>query len=282
VARHPAIVVRVLSWNLFHGRDFPPDRQLMTWRSRLLRTSEANATHVQLNRSLRDHFARLIASWDWQIALLQEVPPRWLRPLARASRAHAASALTSRNQLAFLRASLARWNPDLLASAEGGSNQLLVRAPGRLVEVRRLTLARMPERRRMLWARVELPAGRLTVANLHLSTGSEWRAAGELRLAVERTLEWAEGEPVILGGDFNLSPSGEAELFAWLRERAGLSGAGAPDAIDHLLVRGLGVRQRAQRLSPRARELTLDGRRLRLSDHAPVAGAFALHRDCGE
>ena len=26
----------VLSWNLFHGRDFPPDRALLTWRSRLL------------------------------------------------------------------------------------------------------------------------------------------------------------------------------------------------------------------------------------------------------
>ena len=31
--------LRVLSWNLFHGRDFPPDPALRTLRSRLLRTT---------------------------------------------------------------------------------------------------------------------------------------------------------------------------------------------------------------------------------------------------
>ena len=28
--------MRVLSWNLYHGRDFPPDPALFTLRSRLL------------------------------------------------------------------------------------------------------------------------------------------------------------------------------------------------------------------------------------------------------
>jgi endonuclease/exonuclease/phosphatase family metal-dependent hydrolase len=279
VARHPGIVVRALSWNLFHGRDYPPDPALLSWRSRLLRTSEANATHVQLNRSLREEFCHLLAGWEWQLALLQEVPPRWLRQLARASQADGASALTSRNQLSFLRSLLASWSPDLIASNEGGSNQLLVRPPGRVVEVRRLTLTRLPERRRMLWARVELPAARLAVANLHASQRHS-QAAAEIRLAAERALEWAEGDPLILGGDFNVSPRERGDVFAWLHER-GLSGATEPDAIDHLLARGLAAREPARRLPPEARELTFDGRRLRLSDHAPVVGAFALPENAG-
>ncbi len=53
----------------------------------------------------------------------------------------------------------------------------------------------------------------------------------------------------------------------------------APDAIDHLLVRGLDVSERPRRLAAERRELTdADGLRIRLSDHAPVSGAFALSR----
>ena len=66
-----------ISWNLFHGRDFPPDPALFTWRSRLLRTTERNATHVQVNRDLLPEFSRLLAAAEWDVALLQECPPRW-------------------------------------------------------------------------------------------------------------------------------------------------------------------------------------------------------------
>ena len=51
-----------LSWNLFHGRDFPPDPALRTWRSRLLRIDERNETHVQVNRDLTAEFATLLAA----------------------------------------------------------------------------------------------------------------------------------------------------------------------------------------------------------------------------
>ena len=70
-----------LAWNLFHGRDKPPGRELYTWRSRLLRVTERSATHVQVNRPLLNEFAGYIDSLDWQVALLQEAPPRWLEPL---------------------------------------------------------------------------------------------------------------------------------------------------------------------------------------------------------
>ncbi|HYP48957.1 MAG TPA: hypothetical protein VEQ61_10005, partial [Thermoleophilaceae bacterium] len=79
--------LRVLSWNLYHGRDHPPDPALLTWRSRLLRLTERNATHAQVNRSLEAEFGSWIAAQDWDLALLQEAPPRWFRALARRSRA---------------------------------------------------------------------------------------------------------------------------------------------------------------------------------------------------
>jgi hypothetical protein len=267
--------VRVLSWNLYHGRDFPPDPSLFTWRSRLLRTSERNATHVQVNRPLRREFTRVLEGLEWDLALLQEAPPRWFRPLGRSLRASGALALTSRNCLPGLQRRLADWNPDLLASSEGGSNQLLVR--GRLETVRRLTLALRPERRRMLWARVAVPQGRLCVANLHLSAGLPEQAAAELEHAAERAVEWAAGDPLVFGGDLNLRPRRQPGPFALLRDRFRLGEPTGPDAIDHLLVRGAKVVDAPRRLEPEARELIEPcGLRLRLSDHAPVSASFGL------
>jgi endonuclease/exonuclease/phosphatase family metal-dependent hydrolase len=267
--------MRVLSWNLYHGRDFPPDPDLLTWRSRLLRVTERGATHAQVNRPLLDEFARLMEVFEWDLALLQEAPPRWLRPLTRRLGASGALALTSRNLLPPVQRRIADWNPDLLASSDGGSNQLLVR--GRVGEVRRMTLARVPERRRMLWARVELPEGRVCVANLHASAGLPLKAAAEVERAAERAIEWAEGDPLVFGGDLNLRPRGDPEPFVRLRERFDLRDPTNPEAIDHLLVRGLGVVERPRRLPGEAREVTEpDGLRLRLSDHAPVVAAFEL------
>jgi endonuclease/exonuclease/phosphatase family metal-dependent hydrolase len=166
------VQLTALSWNLFHGRDFPPDPALRTWRSRLLRRSERNATHVQVNRDLLDEFAQLLAAAGWDVALLQECPPRWWEPLAEACGAEAHGALTSRNSLAPLRALLARRNPDLIASGEGGSNLTLVRRSfrcafrthevrkahrngGATVERRELEIHRgRPERRAMVLTRI--------------------------------------------------------------------------------------------------------------------------------
>src|SRR6202012_5730963 len=120
----------VLCWNLFHCRDFPPDGELRTWRSRLLRLDESNDTHVQVNRDLTAEFATLLGSAAWDVAMLQESPPRFAAPLARASEAEYHRVFTSRNELGFWRAFLARQNPDLMASGEGGSNTTVVRGPG--------------------------------------------------------------------------------------------------------------------------------------------------------
>ena len=200
----PPMEIRAITWNLFHGRDFPPDPALHTWRSRLRRTTERNATHVQVNRELLREFAAVLGAARWDVALLQECPPRWSAALAAACRADAQRSLTSRNWLGPVRSAVARWNPDLLGSWEGGSNLTLVRGPdhGGLVDRRELVLRRRPERRTMAFAR--LGSG-LCVANLHAST-SPARAEADVRRAAEAAVAWAGDAPLILGGDFNVRP----------------------------------------------------------------------------
>ncbi|HEY1360203.1 MAG TPA: endonuclease/exonuclease/phosphatase family protein [Thermoleophilaceae bacterium] len=274
MARHPGIVIAVLSWNLAHGRDFPPDRSLGGWRSRLFRTTERGETHAQVNRPLRHEFCDWLASREWELALLQEVPPRWQDDLAERTGASVAVTLTSRNSFGRLRAAAAELNPDLIASNEGGSNQLLVRPPARVVDVRCLTLTERPERRRMLWALVATPDGRrLGVANLHASAGDPAAAARDVRLAAERARAWSGPSPFLFGGDLNLRPREDPATFAEL----GLREPTAPDAIDHLLTGGLEIVRPGVRLAPEERDVPgPDGLRIRLSDHAPVVASFGM------
>jgi endonuclease/exonuclease/phosphatase family metal-dependent hydrolase len=268
--------MRVLSWNLYHGRDFPPDKALFTLRSRLLRVTERNETHVQVNRSLFGEFTGWLADQDWDVALLQEAPPLWFRGFVRRTAASGARAFTSRNVVPPLQRALAWANPDLIASWEGGSNQLLVREPGRVVEQRRMVLTRHPERRTMLWARVQPPAGEtVCFANLHASAGLPKKATGEVLAAASAAVEWSDGQPLVFGGDMNLRPARDPFPFVELRERFGLADPTGPNAIDHLLARGLEVVEPPHRLPGEERELPQpDGRRLRPSDHAPVVARF--------
>jgi len=138
-------------------------------------------------------------------------------------------------------------------------------------------LARRPERRRMVWARVDLGEGRVCVANLHASAGLPGAAAREVVGAAERALEWAGADPIVFGGDFNLRPHRNPEPFEELRRRLGLGEPTGRDAIDHLLARGLEVVEAPRRLAAGERELMEPGgRRIRLSDHAPVTARFSL------
>ena len=63
----------VLSWNLFHGRSVP-----------------------DAPRSLLADFAAQLAAWQWDVALLQEVPPWWPPALGRACGASSGKGLRSR------------------------------------------------------------------------------------------------------------------------------------------------------------------------------------------
>jgi hypothetical protein len=265
-----------ICWNLFHGRDHPPDASLRTWRSRILRFDEESPTHVQVNRDLTTEFATLLAANAWDVALLQEVPPRFAEPLARACAAEAHRALTSRNSLAPLRALLARQNPDLLASSEGGSNLTLVRVPGKLggiAERRELAIHEgQPERRAMAFTRT---ASGLCIANLHATNDQPPLATEDVLRAARAASEWAAGSPLLFGGDLNLRPAENPELFERLASEFGIEGpTTAPRAIDHLLSRGLEVRAAPAQWPPQRRELPLDGRALRLSDHDVVEARF--------
>jgi endonuclease/exonuclease/phosphatase family metal-dependent hydrolase len=277
MADHRGIVVGALTWNLFHGRDFPPNPELRTWRSRLLRTEERDATHAQVNRSLRAEFAEVLAELAWEIALLQEAPAPWLDELARRSRAKGDLVLTSRRLVPPVQRALAEWNPDLIASWEGGSNMVLVRAPARIAETRRLTVATHPEHRRMLFARIAAPGGReLCVANVHLSTDVR-QARSEAERAAAWAVHWAGAAPLVFGGDLNLRPALTPEPFDLLRDRLGLAPPTSNRAIDHLLARGLRLVEPPTALPPEAREREqADGLRIRLSDHAPVAASFGM------
>jgi len=76
--------VLVLTWNLFHGRAQPP-----------------------AGRALMGEFARTLAGWEWDVALLQEVQPWWPPVLARVAAARQVSVLTSRHSLLPLRRAIA-------------------------------------------------------------------------------------------------------------------------------------------------------------------------------
>jgi endonuclease/exonuclease/phosphatase family metal-dependent hydrolase len=255
VAGHQGIVVRVLAWNLFHGRDLPGESDY--------------------RNSLQAEFAALLSRLEWDVALLQEAPPRWFQELAFKSGAQGRLLKTSRNQLGALRGWIAdRW-PDLIKSGEGGSNQVLVRPPWQVVEERHLTLARLPERRRMQWLRLEREHGAvLCVANLHASAHRPARAAHEVRRAAQAALEWSAGRPLILGGDFNVRPAEQPWLYDGLAAE-GFSQPTGPRLIDHVLARGMSTIEVPHQLPAERREVTAgDAERVRLSDHAMVVAAF--------
>jgi endonuclease/exonuclease/phosphatase family metal-dependent hydrolase len=211
--------VRVLTWNLFHGRSVPGAR-----------------------RDLRREFAAALAGWDWDVALLQEVPP-WWPPLLGAD--DHATALTGRNSLLPLRRLLAEHWPDRMKSNGGGANAILVRGEQRIEAHAWRRLRLLPERR--VVHAVRLSSG-LWAANLHAQVHSAERAEADIALAASTVLRWAgDDAPIVLGGDFNVR-----------RPRpTGFTHAGG-HGVDHVFVRGLSIRGTER--PPRGG----------LSDHDPV------------
>ena len=248
--------VRLVTWNLFHGRLFPPRR---------FRTTRPGERYRQFTEALR----RL----EWDVLLLQEAPPRWHDAWLRDLSATGACARTSRNSFSRLRGTIAELAPDLIASNEGGSNQTLVRPGWTIAETRVHTMTERPERRCVLWTRLRAAeGGELAVANLHASVRSVPASGDEVIAAAARAVEWAGELPLVFGGDLNHSPAREPQLFAELERRFGLAPPTPDGAIDHLLLRGLDVVERPARLPDSGRELRCDdGLLLRLSDHAYVA-----------
>jgi endonuclease/exonuclease/phosphatase family metal-dependent hydrolase len=212
------VAVRVLTWNLFHGRAVPG-----------------------AGRSLLDVFAATLAGWAWDVALLQEVPPWWPPVLARAAGAHARTALTSRNAVLPLRRRLAERFPDLMRSAGGGANAILVRGHA-IAEHRVVELTRRPERR---VAHGVCLGGGAWVVNLHATAHDAERARADVLRAAGA---WADADPLVFGGDLNLPDPA----------LPGLTHAAGRD-VDHVFARGL---------RPAGPATVLH--RGRLSDHPPL------------
>ena len=170
--------MRVLIWNLFHGRAVPG-----------------------AGRDLLDEFCAALAGWEWDVGLLQEVPPWWPPALARACDADERTAPTSRNALPALRRAIAVRLPDVIKSNGGGANAILVRhAFAEITDHRSETLRRRPERR--VCHAVQLGGG-AWCANLHAEAHGG-RAPADIARAAGAMLRWANGAPVLLGGDFNV------------------------------------------------------------------------------
>jgi endonuclease/exonuclease/phosphatase family metal-dependent hydrolase len=288
------VQIHAITWNLFHGRDAPPDPSLFTWRSRLLKITERGPEYAQVNRSLFTEFATALAGMHWDVALLQESPPRWAPRLAEALEAETHLTLTSRNRLAPLSGWAAELNPDLIASWDGGSNLTLLRGAllageQPIAERRELVIHEgRPERRTMAFTRT---ASGLCVANLHATNDRPLVAGPEVLRAAETAVGWAADAPLIFGGDLNLRPAEQPDVFEQLREAHGLAPPTGPHAIDHLLARDLEMVQLPAPLPHPEVERPADyrgplgiwrreaGRRIRLSDHAPVAAEYALDAD---
>lgn len=230
------VVVRALTWNLMHGRSVP-----------------------SAGRDLLAEFAAALAGWEWDAALLQEVPPWWAQglPARLGDGMQSRRALTSRNALAPLRRALAvRW-PDLMKSNGGGANAILVRGPGlRIVEHRTLRLSLWPERRRLQAVRLRAGDHELWVGNLHATVHDDPAARRESERARVALVRWASGAPFLLGGDFNVRRLA----------LAGLARVASHD-VDHIFVSGVEAVGEGQVLERGA-----------LSDHAPVAVTVALPR----
>jgi endonuclease/exonuclease/phosphatase (EEP) superfamily protein YafD len=195
-------------------------------------------------RDLCKQFGDALAGWEWDVALLQEVPPWWPAMLAGRLGATYRTVLTSRNGLLAIRRAIAvRW-PDVIKSNGGGANAILVRRD-RIVADRAQRLTSRPERR---WVHGVRLASGVWVANLH-ATAHDTRAAGrDGRAAAAAAIRWSAGDPLVLGGDFNLR---EPE-FDGLTRIAGRD-------VDHLFVAGLQPVGEAEVLERGA-----------LSDHPPL------------
>jgi endonuclease/exonuclease/phosphatase (EEP) superfamily protein YafD len=264
-----------MTWNVFHGRDWPPEPELQirAHKGNFRRGPRLGAEYEQTNWDLFELFADFIGEIDWDVAIFQEFPPAWKRRMASACGAEAHRAYSGRNWLQPLTSLIGRWRPDLLGAWEGGSNTTLVRpGAGPIAERRREVLTRRPETRVMALTRME---SGLCVGNLHVST-SPPSAERELLDAAERAIAFAGSGPVILGGDFNVRPKASG-VFDQLEERFGLAPRTGPDRLSHLLARGLEVVEPPAALQPVARDV-LDPRtdlKIRLADHNPVIGKFS-------
>jgi endonuclease/exonuclease/phosphatase family metal-dependent hydrolase len=260
--------VLLRSWNLFHGNTLPPRRHRYV-----------------------EQMVRLICEDDPLLVCLQEVPPFALPHLERWAGRTAVGEVAMRPRIrGRLGVKLTDLHSGFVRSGVEGQANAILFAPGievlhrevitlnpRAFRSREAGRLGLPWRARLGWAlerricqvfRVRLADGReVLAANLHATSyRTDKRLADTelLRAAMHVDALARPGEPVVLGGDFNVTTVSSPTLRALSGPEWGFSGAGP--GLDHVLVRGLRV-VRPETHWP-------DERRRRgaglLSDHAPV------------
>jgi endonuclease/exonuclease/phosphatase family metal-dependent hydrolase len=259
--------VLVRSWNLFHGNTLPPGR-----------------------RRYVEQMVRRICEDDPLLVCLQEVPPFALPNLERWGGRPAVGDVAMRPRIpgplgvkltdlhsGFIRSGVeGQANGMLLAHGiEVLQHEVLVLNP-RSFRRRQAERLGLGWRARLAWAlerricqalRLRLADGRIVLAaNLHATSYPDKRIpdAELLRAATFVDGLARPGEPVILGGDFNVTTVSSPTLRALSSPEWGFSQAGP--GLDHVLVRGLDVVEDERHWPDERRR---QGARL-LSDHAPV------------
>jgi endonuclease/exonuclease/phosphatase family metal-dependent hydrolase len=208
--------MRVLTWNVFHGRSVPPS-----------------------GRALLREFTDKIAAWPWDVALLQEVPPWWPRALEGACEAQQRTVLTSRNALLPVRRWVAERRPDLIKSNGGGANAILVRGTFDAIAAHAARRLRWAPERRMLHA-VSLRASGIWVANVHATANPKHLARADMAACGATLARWAPDASVLLGGDANV-PDPDVPGFVdagghgidRFFTRGRLTVVGAPQTLGH-------------------------------------------------
>ncbi|MFN0154219.1 MAG: endonuclease/exonuclease/phosphatase family protein [Gaiella sp.] len=221
--------VLLRTWNVFHGNTYPPGR-----------------------RSHLAEMVRLVTEDHPDVVCLQEVPVWALPRLEEWSGMSAFTSIARGPRLPRVSGPVTRVHNGALRSlVSGQANAMLVdprheaRALGSVGVSR---WGKEPRRVHAVWM------GGLVIANTHLSSPADSGAQQEeLERCVAFLDRFADGGPVVLAGDLNVS---EPVL-------PGFTGGGP--GIDHVLVRGLELHT----LEIWEPERRVRGRRL-LSDHAPV------------
>lgn len=300
--RADPVDIEVVTWNIFHARDGHPDVRA-DWRSTVLGTPVDSGTYLHVNRTLTAAVGAILARANPTVALLQEVPPWAVEPIAERAGMSAARALTApRVGPAGLRGRLGRANPDLFRTHEGNANVVLVRAPWQVVpgSVRAVRLNPpglvwrtahdrgmecsdalnwVWERRNVIVLRMRHPDGTVVqVACCHCH-GDARSFAVEIPRAAAAALVAAGGLPLIFGGDLNARPRSHPEPFREL-QRLGLTRLPSGDGgINHLFQRGL-AGERVHTWGAHERDVTVPWRGgtrlLRVSDHAPVQATLSV------
>jgi endonuclease/exonuclease/phosphatase family metal-dependent hydrolase len=264
------LVVR--TWNVFHGNADPRERHAFL--AEIVRLASADGPDVLLLQELPAWSLPRLGEWSGMTAVGEVARRRLFGRLASGGKL--ARRVTDLDQRLFR------------STFTSQANAVLVRSPLRVLAHRHLTLNPWTYRRRfhvglagqIAWGRelrgcivvrVQRRDRTFVVTNLHATTYHDKRLAdAELLRAASFIDGFADpGEPLILGGDFNLTVRNSNALPELTGPEWGFEGP-TPRGIDHILVRGL--QAGAPTRWPDARRRA--GGRL-LSDHAPVERVIA-------